>query len=390
MRGKPLAAIVSAGSTKFGKHELKGARELFAEAFIEAVESARNIDPKRDIEAVIIGQMGSEYEFQAHSGSWAAEYAGLPYTHAARVESACASGSTALRLAVSSIIAGIHDVVLVAGVEKMRNRSTSEVTLFLGEAGDFHMEIWNGLTFPGLFALMATAYMHKYGAKEEHLAMVAVKNHKHASMNPKAQYPVEITLDQAMSSRMVAWPLKLYDCSPITDGASTAIVTKPELAKRFTDTPIYITGMGHSTDYLGVYEREDLAYLEGAHRAAGRAYKMAGIGPGDPDLVELHDCFTIAEIILYEALGLAERGKGYKLIEEGETYYDARIPVNVSGGLKAKGHPVGATGVGQVYEIWLHLTDRAGKRQVKNAEMGLTHNMGGSGASHNVFVFERG
>ena len=389
MHGKPLAAIVSAGSTKYGKHDGKGAKELFAEAFSEALHGARNLDPKRDVNAVFIGQMGSEYEYQAHSGSWAADYAGLPYTHAARVESACASGSTAMRIALTGVMSGMYDTVLVAGVEKMRNRGTGEVTLYLGEAGDFHMEIWNGLTFPGLFALMATAYMSKYGAREEHLAKVAVKNHKHASMNPKAQYPQEITLEQALNARPVAWPLKLYDCSPITDGASVAIITKPELAKKYTDTPVYITGFGHSTDYLGVYEREDVTWLEGARRASEAAYRMAGIGAGDADLFEVHDCFTIAEILLYEALGIARRGEGYKLIDEGLTYYDSKIPVNVSGGLKAKGHPVGATGVGQMYEIWLQLTGSAGRRQVKDAEVGVTHNMGGSGASHNVFVIER-
>ncbi|MGC8555616.1 MAG: beta-ketoacyl synthase N-terminal-like domain-containing protein [Conexivisphaera sp.] len=171
MHGKPLAAIVSAGSTKYGKHDDKGAKELFAEAFAEALEGARNLDPKRDVNAVFVGQMGSEYEYQAHSGSWAADYAGVPRTHAARVESACASGSTAVRVALTGIMSGLYDTVVVGGVEKMRNRGTSEVTLYLGEAGDFHMEIWNGLTFPGLFALMATAYMNRYGAREEHLAM---------------------------------------------------------------------------------------------------------------------------------------------------------------------------------------------------------------------------
>jgi acetyl-CoA acetyltransferase len=388
-RSEPLAVIVSAGSTKYGKHPHKTARELVQEAFIEAVENARNLDPKKDIDAVIISQMSSEYELQAHAGAWAASYVGLTGKPAVRIESACASGSAALWQAVNMVRSRLYDVVLVVGVEKMRHRETSEVALYLGEAGDFSLEIWNGLTFPGLFALMATAYMHRYGAREEHLAMVAVKNHKHASMNPKAQYPYEIRLEDVMSSRVVAWPLKLYDCSPITDGASAVIVASSDVAGTYTDEPVHVIGSGHATDTLGVYERDDIAFLGGAKRAADQAYKTSKTTPGDVDLAEVHDCFTIAEIMLYEALGFAERGKGYKLLEEGATYYDSNIPVNVSGGLKAKGHPVGATGLGQVYEVWLQLTGRAGKRQVSNAEIALTHNMGGSGATNNVFVFRR-
>ena len=389
MRSRPLAAVVSAGSTKYGRHSDKSSKDLVLEAFAEALENARNLDPKRDIDAIVVSQMSSEYELQAHTGAWAAGYLGLTGKPAIRVESACASGSAALWQAITMVRSGLYKVVLAVGVEKMRHRDTSEVALYLGEAGDFSLEIWNGLTFPGLFALMATAYMHRYGAREEHLAMVAVKNHKHASMNPKAQYPYEIKIEDVLNSRIVAWPLKLYDCSPITDGAAAVIVTSNDVAKKYTDEPVYVIGSGHATDTLGVYEREDITFLKGAWEAANQAYRTSGLTPNEIDLVELHDCFTIAEIMLYEALGFAKRGEGYKLLEEEATYYDSKIPVNVSGGLKAKGHPVGATGLGQVYEVWLQLTGRAGKRQVSNAEIALTHNMGGSGASNNVFIFER-
>lgn len=389
MRSDPLAVIVSAGSTKYGKHPGKSARDLVQEAFVEAIENSKDLDPKRDIDAVVVSQMSSEYELQAHAGAWAAEYLGLVGKPAVRVESACASGSAALWQAVNMVRSGLYKVVAVVGVEKMRHRDTSEVTLYLGEAGDFNLEIWNGLTFPGLFALMATAYMHRYKAGEEHLAMVAVKNHRHASMNPKAQYPYEISIEDVLGSRVVAWPLKLYDCSPITDGASAVIVASKEVARKYSDELVYIIGSGHSTDTLGVYEREDITFLSGAKRAADQAYRTSGLTPRDIDLAEVHDCFTIAEILLYEALGFAERGRGYKLIEEGLTYYDSKLPVNVSGGLKAKGHPVGATGLGQVYEVWLQLTGRAGKRQVSKAEVALTHNMGGSGATNNVFIYRR-
>jgi len=263
------------------------------------------------------------------------------------------------------------------------------VTEYLAMASDFPFEQWNGITFPGLFALMATAHMHEYGTTERQLSMVAVKNHYHGSMNPKAQIQKEITLEQAMGSRVVAWPLKLYDCSLITDGASCLILTKPELAKKYTDNPVQIIGTGQASDTIGLYERESLTSLMAAKLAAKQAFEMAGAGPDDIDLAEVHDCFTIAEIIAYEDLGFCGVGEGGKLIESGETRLGGRIPVNTSGGLKSKGHPAGATGTAQAYEIYLQLTDKADKRQVKDAEIGLTHNLGGSGATAAVHIYRR-
>jgi len=256
-------------------------------------------------------------------------------------------------------------------------------------ASDYPYEQWNGITFPGLYALMATAHMNAYGTTERQLAAVAVKNHYHGSMNPKAQMQKEITLETALSSRMVAWPLKLYDCSLITDGASCLILTRPELAHRFTDTPVQIIGSGQASDTIGLYERKSLTSLEAARIAAKKAYGMAQVKPEDIDVAEVHDCFTIAEILAYEDLGFCKAGEGGKLAESGETKLGGRIPVNTSGGLKAKGHPVGATGTGQAYEVYLQLTERAGKRQVRDAEIALTHNVGGSGATATVHIYRR-
>jgi acetyl-CoA C-acetyltransferase len=272
----------------------------------------------------------------------------------------------------------------------MTHRSTPEVTEFLAMASDFPFEQWHGITFPGLFALMATAHMHKYGTTEAQLAHVAVKNHYNGSLNPKAHMQKEITLEQALSSRVIAWPLKLYDCSLITDGASCLILTKPEIAKKYTDTPVHIIGSGQASDTIGIYEREDFTSLRAAKLAAKQAYEMAGVTPEDIDVAEVHDCFTIAEIIAYEDLGFCKPGEGGRFAEKGETSLKGRIPVNTSGGLKAKGHPVGATGTAQAYEIYLQLTGQADRRQVADAEIGLTHNVGGSGATATVHIYRRG
>jgi acetyl-CoA acetyltransferase len=278
---------------------------------------------------------------------------------------------------------------MVGGVEKMTHRATSEVTEYLAMASDYPFEQWNGITFPGLYALMATAHMHDYGTTEKDMAMVAVKNHYHGSMNPKAHIQKEITLETAMTSRVVAWPLKLYDCSLITDGASCLILTKPEMAKKYTEMPVQIIGTGQASDTIGLYERASLTSLEAAKIASKEAYEMSDVKPTDVDVAEVHDCFTIAEVIAYEDLGFCEPGQGGKLVEEGETKLGGRIPVNTSGGLKSKGHPVGATGTAQAYEIYLQLTGQADRRQVKDAKIGLTHNVGGSGATGIVHVYRR-
>lgn len=389
MKGKPLVSIISAGLSKFGKLEGLYGREIFAEAAKEAFDRCPNLDPKKDIQALFVGHMGESYEHQGHTGATLADWAGLLHISATRTETACASSGAALRAGIFAVLSGLYDVVMVGGVEKMTNRTTPEVTEFLAMASDFPFEQWHGITFPGLYALMATAHMHEYGTTEEQLAMVAVKNHHNGYLNPKAHMQKEITLEKALSSRMIAWPLKLYDCSLITDGASCLIITKPELAKKYTDTPVHIIGSGQASDSIGIYERESFTSLIAAKIAAKQAYEMAGVTPKDIDVAEVHDCFTIAEIIAYEDLGFCKTGEGGRLIESGETTLEGNLPVNTSGGLKAKGHPVGATGTAQAYEIYLQLTGQADKRQVKDARIGLTHNVGGSGATATVHIFRR-
>jgi len=387
---KPLVSIVSAGLSRFGRREGFYGRELFAEAAREAFEKCPNLDPVKDIEALFVGHMGESYEHQGHTGPTLSDWAGLLPKPAMRLESACASSGSALRCGIFAILSGMHKVVMVGGVEKMTHRTTPEVTEFLAMASDFPFEQWHGITFPGLYALMATAHMHKYGTTEEQMAMVAVKNHHNGALNPKAHMQKEVKLEDALSSRVVAWPLKLYDCSLITDGASCLILTRPELAKKFTDMPVHIVGSGQASDAIGLYEREELTSLRVGKLAGKEACKMAGVGPEDLDVAEVHDCFTIAEIIAYEDLGFCKPGKGGSLLEEGATTLEGKIPVNTSGGLKSKGHPVGATGTAQAYEIYLQLTGQAGRRQVSEAEVGLTHNVGGSGATATVHIYRRG
>lgn len=387
---KPLVSIVSAGLSKFGKREGMYSRELFAEAVKEAFERSPNLNPKQDIEALFVGHMGESFEHQGHTGPTLLDWAGLLPIPATRIESACSSSGAALRCGIFAVLSGLHDVVMVGGVEKMTHRSTSDVTEFLAMASDFPFEQWHGMTFPGLYALMATAHMHRYGTTEEQMAMVAVKNHHNGALNPKAQLQKEVTLEKVMSSRMVAWPLKLYDCSLITDGASCLVLTKPELARKFTDTPVHIIGSGQASDAIGLYEREDFTTLKAAKLAAREACKMAKIESREVDVAEVHDCFTIAEIIAYEDLGFCKPGEGGYLAEKGTTTIEGEIPVNTSGGLKSKGHPVGATGTAQAYEIYLQLTEQAERRQVKGAEIGLTHNVGGSGATAAVHLYRRG
>ena len=389
MKGKPLASIVSAGLSRFGKLEGLYAREIFADAAKEAFDNCPKLDPQKDIKALYVGHMGESYEHQGHTGATMADWAGLGHVAATRTEAACASSGAALRAAICAVRSGLSDIVMVGGAEKMTHRTTTEVTGYLAMASDYPFEQWNGITFPGLYALMATAHMHDYGTTERQLAAVAVKNHYHGSMNPKAQMQKEITLETVLSSRTVAWPLKLYDCSLITDGASCLILTKPEIASRYTDTPIHIIGSGQASDTIGLYERTSFTSLEAAKIAGREACEMAEVKPENINVAEVHDCFTIAEIIAYEDLGFCRPGDGGKLAESGETKLGGRLPVNTSGGLKAKGHPVGATGTGQAYEIYLQLTGRAGKRQVKGAQIGMTHNVGGSGATATVHIYRR-
>ena len=387
---KPLASIVSAGVSKFGVRDGLYGRELFAEAAKEAFVGCPNLNPKRDIEALFVGMMSDSYEHQAHVAPLYLDWIGLLPKPAFRTEGACASSSVAMRTALFAIASGMYNVVLVGGVEKMTHVSTTGVTEILAMASDFPFEQWHGISFPGIFAMMAVDHMHRYGTTEEQLAKVAVKNHEHGALNPKAHFQKRITVSEVLSSRPVAWPLKLYDCCPRSDGASCLVLTAPELARKFTDTPVDIIGSGQAQDTLSLFDRDNFSSMKVTRLAAEQAYSRAGVGPTDIDVAEVHDCFTIAEIIAYEDLGFCQPGKGGKLIDEGATYLGGRLPVNTSGGLKAKGHPVGATGTAQASEIYLQLTNQAGKRQVEGAEFGLTQNVGGSASTGIVHVYHRG
>jgi acetyl-CoA C-acetyltransferase len=387
VNGKPLVSIVSAGMSKFGKHEGLLGREIFGQAAAEAFSRCPKLEPKSDVKAMFIGHMGESYEHQGHMGATIADWIGLSGIPATRVEAACGSSGAALRTGIYAVLSGLADVVIVGGVEKMTHRTTAEVTEYLAMAADYPFEQFHGITFPGLFAMMATAHMHTYGTTEQQISKIAVKNHHHGTLNPKAHMQKEVPLETVMGSKYVAWPLKLYDCSLITDGASCIILTKPELAKKYTDQPVQIIGSGQATDAIGLYERKSLTSLQSTKLAAKAAYQMAQIKPEQVNIAEVHDCFTIAELISYEDLGFCKTGEGGKLVDEGTTSLGGHLPVNTSGGLKAKGHPVGATGTAQAYEIYLQLTGQADRRQVKDAKIGLTENIGGSGATASVHIY---
>jgi acetyl-CoA C-acetyltransferase len=380
-------AIIGVGMNKWGELWEKSLRDVFVEAALLALDDA-GVDT---IDSMYVGCMSSGlFVGQEHLSSLLADYLGQAPVPALRVESACASGGLAIRMGFIEVAAGVSDVVLVGGVEKMTDVNGHEATFALGTAADQEYECYHGITFPGLYALMARAHMEKYGTTREQLAMVAVKNHHNGSMNPLAQYPFKITVDAVLNSVLIADPLRILDCSPITDGAAALVLCPVDLAKKLKKPVVKIIGSGQATDTIALSSRQDITWIESAHLAAKKAYAMAGKKPQDIDVVEVHDCFTIAEICVTEALGLVERGHGGKAVEEGITSLQGKIPVNASGGLKAKGHPVGATGAAQAVEIVKQLREEAGPRQVKGARVGLAQNMGGSGGSSVVHIFERG
>jgi len=341
------------------------------------------------VDAVYVGNMsGGQFVGQEHLGPLLADHLGLRGVPITRVESACASGGVALRSAFLEVASGMSDLVLAAGVEKMNDGG--DVTNVLATAADQEAEVYHGITFPGLYAMIARAHMATHGTTLEDLAAVSVKNHRHGALNPKAQFRQEVTLEQVMASSLVADPLRLLHCSPVSDGAAAVLLCPLERASEFTDRPVEIRASGLATSSMALAERRDPAFLDAVSLSASRAYHMAGLGPADIDVAEVHDCFSIAEICVLEALCFAERGRGGEAARTGETALGGRLPVNPSGGLKSKGHPVGATGIAQVIEIFEQLRGEAGERQVKDAAVGLTQNMGGSGGSSVVHIFERG
>ncbi|MGB9667321.1 MAG: thiolase domain-containing protein [Thermosulfidibacteraceae bacterium] len=380
-------AVIGVGMTKFGELWNTNLRSLFVEAALKALKDA-GVDR---LDSMYVGCMTSGlFAHQEHLGALMADYLGQKHLPAYRIESACASGGLAFRLGFIEVASGMSDIVLVGGVEKMH--TGADVTDALSTASDSEYEAFLGITFPGLYAMIANAYMHKYRIpyKEfrEKLAHVAVKNHEHGSKNPNAQFRMKITVDTVLNSTLVADPLRLMDCSPVTDGAACVVLAPVEIAKKLGKPVVKVIGSGAATSAIALAQRDDIAWLDVVEAAAKRAYDMAKITPKDIDLVELHDCFTIAEVCVLEALGFYEPGGAINAAYNGDTYIGGKLPVNTSGGLKAKGHPVGATGVAQIVEIVEQLRGNAGERQVKGAKRGLAQNMGGSGASSVVHILE--
>ena len=385
IKPKRNVAVIGVGITKFGEHWNLGLKELAVEAGVKAVEDA-GISGE-DIQLIVGGNMsGGLFVGQEHGAGLLADYLGMNPVPAIRTEGACCSGGLAMRVGYLAVASGMYDFVAVGGVEKMTDVYGPQATTALSGAMDYETEAYFGVTFPGIYALIARRHMHEYGTTRNQLSLVAVKNHRNAVHNPFAQYRREITQEDVEKSPLVADPLRLLDCSPITDGAATVILVPADIARKYTDAPVYVKASAQASDTLSLFSRRDITTLDATLHAARSAYKQAGVSPNDIDLAEVHDCFTIAEICAYEDLGFAKKGEGGKLIEEGETEIGGRIPVNTSGGLKAKGHPVGATGVAQIVEIVKQLRNEAGKRQVKGAEIGLAHNVGGSGATATVHI----
>jgi acetyl-CoA C-acetyltransferase len=383
-------AIVGIGSTKFGEFWGTSLRELVAEAGFGAAEDA-GIRGK-DLEMILFGNMsGGMFVGQEHVGALVADFLGLNPIPAIRTEAACASGGVALAQGYLAVASGMYDLVAVGGVEKMTDVEAGRATSVLAGAMDSEWEAYFGATFASIYALIAKRYMHEYGLTRDQLSKVAVKNHYHGKRNPLAHFKREISLEEANQSSLVADPLRLFDCCPISDGAACAILAPAEVAKKYTDTPIIIDASVQSSGTLSLFDRRDICTIDATVDAASLAYKKAGITPKEVDLVEVHDCFTIAEILAMEDLGFAKKGEAGKMYDEGQVYVGGSCPVNTDGGLKASGHAVGATGVKQIVELVKQLRGEADKgRQVSGAEIGLAQNVGGSGATVVVSILRRG
>jgi acetyl-CoA C-acetyltransferase len=409
-------AVVGAGMSKFGMFPDKDSKDVFAEAFKEMLESVdKGFDPE-DIEAIWIGNFSNDFfVHQAHWGPIIADLLGTAPKAATRTEGACASSTLSFRDGVMAIASGMYDIVLAGGVEEMSKCSTEEVTEGLALAtSPYEGDV--GYTFPGVFGAIATAYFDRYGANREHLMNITIKSHENAPLNPKAQYGK--TIAQLMEAKRkkaeergkpvpewadekealfdprfnppVAWPMHLYDCCPISDGAACVLLVADDLAKKFTDDPVYVAGIGQGSG-RGLHACPELTSFEANKQAAAEAYGMSGLKPGDIQFAEVHDCFSIAELVHIEDLGFFGPGEGYKAIAEGATRRDGPMPINTSGGLKCKGHPVGATGVAQMFEIWKQLRGEAGERQIPKDDLRIaaTQNLGGTGGTCTFTIFER-
>ena len=378
-------AVIGFGQTKFGEIWDKSIRDLASEASLKAILDSK-ID-RSQIDGMYVGSMSSgRFAGQEHLSALVVDNIGLNPIPSTRTEAACSSGATAFREAYLAIASGHHDVVIATGVEKMTDVKISEATTSLAAASDQEWESGIGVTFPGLYGLMARAHMNKHGTTSEQLATVAVINHKNGSKNPYAQYPFEVTHEKVLSSPMIADPLRLLDCSPITDGSASIILASEEVAKKLD--PVWVLSVKQGSDSMALHDRKSLTELYSAKIAAKKAFEEAGITKNNIDVTEVHDCFTINELLGIEALGYCEEGESGKFVENEKISYDGETPVNTSGGLKSGGHPVGATGIRQIGDLYLQLKNKA-YNQVNGAKTGLALNVGGSGATANVTILRR-
>lgn len=373
-------AVIGIGKTAFGAFPDRDLRSLAVEA-VEHALSDGSVE-SGDVQAFYLGNFaGPSFVRQNHLAPYVGTAAGLGKIPCTRFENACASSGTAFFHGWQSVASGLYDCVLVAGVEKMTSQTTARVTEILAGAGDMSGEGAAGATFPALFAMIARRHMHEYGTTREQLASVAVKNHANGAKNPLAHMRKVITLEQALAGKPVSSPLTVYDCSLISDGAAALVLVPLEHAPRFHSRFARVLGVAQTSDCVALDQKPTLTAFDSVRAAGEQAYAMAGLGPQNIEFAELHDCFTIAEIIASEDLGFVEKGDGGPFAEQGCTSIQGRLPINASGGLKSKGHPVGATGVGQICDIVMQIRGDAGERQVKRNRIGLAQNLGGSGAT---------
>lgn len=377
-------AIIGVSQTKFGELWDASFRQLIAEAGLKAIEDS-NIEGA-DIDSMFVGNMTAGlFVQQEHIAALISDHIGLNPIPCTRVEAACASGGLAIRQGIMSVASGFNDIVVSAGVEKMTD--VVDPTPAIATASDQEWEAQQGATFPSLYAMIAKRHMYEYGTTREQLAQFSVVNHKNAKDNPNAQFPFEISVDKVLNASVVADPLTLLDCSPVSDGAAAVVICAAEDAKKYTDNPVYVKASAQASGTIALHDRKDITTIDSTKIAARKAYDMAGVTSKDIDATEVHDCFSINGILAIEDLGFAKKGEGGKAVEEGQTEKDGDFPINPSGGLKARGHPLGATGIAQVAEIVWQLRGEAGKRQIDNAEIGMTQNIGGTGGTAAVHIF---
>jgi acetyl-CoA C-acetyltransferase len=378
-------SIIGIGQTKVGEHWDKSLKELATESILGAIRDAGT----DRVDSLYVGNMLSgELTGQEHLGALISDFTGLRGVEAVKIEAACGSGAAALRVGYVAVAGELSDFVVVAGVEKMTDRPGDQVTASLAMAADGDFEAQNGLSFVALNALLMRRYMYEYGVGHEEFAPFAINAHQNAVNNPHAMFQFGITADDFKKAKMVADPVNLLDSSPVCDGAAAVVLCPSEIARRFSERPVHIRASAVATDSIALHDRSDLLGLEGAALSATKAYSQAGLGPEDIDLFELHDAFTIMSVLSLEACGFAERGQGTRLGLEGDIAIGGRIPITTMGGLKARGHPVGATGMYQIVEVVQQLRGQAGKNQVQNARLGMAQNIGGSGATVITTILE--